>query len=110
MNFCGTLGTNVVKIVPISGRLRAAVRNLARLFARNGTSLPARSSRTNETPPEVPTPGIAGGEKLKTVPSGRFLSSWFKRALMAWYCSLRLLRSSQGFRDTQKNALYEVRT
>ena len=25
------------------------------------------------TPPEVPTPGIAGGEKLKTVPAGRLL-------------------------------------
>ena len=29
----------------------------------------------------MPTPGIAGGEKLKTVPAGSRLSSWFKRAL-----------------------------
>src|SRR5258708_22691777 len=96
MNSCGTLGMNVVKIVPISGRLRAAARNLARLLARNGTSLPARSSRTNETPPEVPTPGIAGGDKLKTVPAGRFLSSWFKRALIVCYFFPLLLHSSHG--------------
>ena len=59
--------------LPISGRLRAAAKNLVRLSARNWTSLPARSSRTNETPPAVPTPGIAGGEKLKTVPAGSCL-------------------------------------
>jgi len=30
--------------------------------------------------PGSPTPGIAGGEKLKAVPDGNCLSSWFKRA------------------------------
>ena len=29
----------------------------------------------------MPTPGIAGGEKLKTVPSGSWLSCWFKPRL-----------------------------
>ena len=82
-NFCGTLGRNVVLIAPISGRLRAAARNLSRLSARNWTSRPARSSSTNVNPPEVPTPGIAGGEKLKTVPCGNLLSCWFSRALIS---------------------------
>src|ERR1700721_970981 len=86
-NFCGTLGRNVVLIEPISGRLRAAARNLSKLAARNCTSFPARSSSTYVNPPEVPTPGIAGGAKLKTVPTGRLLSCWFRRALISWYCS-----------------------
>jgi len=34
-------------------------------------------------PPEVPTPGIAGGEKLKAAPAGSLLSPAFNRALIA---------------------------
>src|SRR5260370_726643 len=34
-------------------------------------SFPDRSSSTKVKPPELPTPGMAGGEKLKTSPSGR---------------------------------------
>ena len=40
--------------MPISGRLRAASRNLFRLFTRNSDSRPERSSSTNWNPPEVP--------------------------------------------------------
>jgi len=43
----GTLGIKVELIMPISGRLRAATRNLVKLSERNFTSFPARSSRTN---------------------------------------------------------------
>src|SRR3989475_2797913 len=57
-NCCGTLGRNVVVTPAISGRFRAAARNVFKLLARNSTSLPARSSRTKVNPPEVPTPGI----------------------------------------------------
>ncbi len=60
---------------PISGRFRAAAMNVFKLFERNWTSLPARSSRTKVNPPEVPTPGIAGGEKPNATPSGSLLSS-----------------------------------
>ena len=70
MNCCGTLGRNVVLTPAISGRLRAAAMNVFRLLARNWTSLPARSSSTNVNPPEVPTPGMAGGEKSNAIPSG----------------------------------------
>ena len=35
-------------------------------------SLPARSSRTMVTPPAVPMPGMAGGEKAKATPCGSF--------------------------------------
>ena len=33
-------------------------------------SLPARSSRMNVTPPAVPTPWMAGGEKANAFPCG----------------------------------------
>src|ERR1700730_13292498 len=71
MNCWGTLPRNVVLTPAISGRLRAAVRNVFKLVARNCTSLPARSSRTNVNPPEVPTPGMAGGGKTKSNPLGQ---------------------------------------
>ena len=71
MNCCGTRGRNVVFTVAISGRFRAAARNLSTLAARNSMSPPARSSRTNVNPPEVPTPGIAGGENENATPWGR---------------------------------------
>ena len=73
--------------LPISGRLRAAAMNLFRLSDRNLTSPPERSSRMKVNPPEVPTPGMAGGEKPKATPSGSLLNSAFRRALMAWNCS-----------------------
>ena len=83
--------------LPISGRLRAAAMNLFTLSDRNWTSSPDRSSRMNVNPPDVPTPGMAGGEKPKATPSGSLLNSAFRRALMAWNCSARVLRSSQSF-------------
>ena len=56
-------------------------------------------------PPEVPTPGIAGGEKLNATPSGSVLSSRFRRALMAWNCTALVFRSSQSSMVTKMNAL-----
>src|SRR5882762_2558709 len=67
MNFCGTLRINVELIAPISGRFRAAAINLSRLFARNWTSRPARSSSTNVKPPAVPTPGLQTNPKERVV-------------------------------------------
>ena len=51
-------------------------------------SFPPRSSRTNVNPPEVPTPGIAGGEKLKAVPCG----SLAELLVQAFLDGLELLR------------------
>ena len=80
--------------------------NLSRLSARNCTSLPARSSRMKVKPPEVPTPGIAGGEKLKAIPSGSFDSSWFRCCLIVLILLLagRCGRSIPS-RVTKKKAL-----
>jgi len=75
----GTLGINVESDEADSGRLRAAARNLFRLSLRNSTSLPERFFQDELKPRPVPTPGTAGGEKLKTVPTGNPLSSWFSR-------------------------------
>ena len=83
LNLVGIVVTGE-RIPAISGRLLAAPMNLLRLVARNCTSLPARSSRTNVNPPEVPTPGIAGGEKLIAKPSGILLSSRFTVWIISW--------------------------
>ena len=69
-NICGTLGMKVVITEANSGRLRAASRNALAFLARNSTSWPERSSSMNVAPPEVPTPGIAGGGKAKACASG----------------------------------------
>jgi len=69
---------NVEVTKPISGRLRAAARNLLRLSLRNLTFSGAIFQDELKSP-DVPTPGTAGGEKLKTVPTGNPLSSWFSR-------------------------------
>ena len=53
-----------------SGRLRAAAMKASTLFARRSVSPPERSSRTKLMSPEVPAPGIAGGEKAKATASG----------------------------------------
>ena len=45
--------------------------------ARNAGSLPARSSSMNVTPPDVPMPGMAGGEKAKAWASATPASRWF---------------------------------
>ena len=51
-------------------------------------SFPARSCNRKVNPPEVPTPGIAGGGKAKAIPSVRPLSS----CLSAAYCFVLFLR------------------
>ena len=90
----------------ISGRLRAAAMNLFRLAARNGTSLPARSSRTNVNPPDVPTPGIAGGEKSEGDPFGKLAQLRIQVLLdrLKLFVLLRL-RSPQSFSVTKKKPL-----
>ena len=53
-----------------SGRFRAAAMNFWVFSARKAISLPARSSRMKVTPPAVPTPWMAGGEKAKAFALG----------------------------------------
>ena len=67
-----------------SGRLRAAARNPSILFAKRSVSPPERSSRTKLMSPEVPAPGIAGGEKAKATASGSPVNCRFSRALISW--------------------------
>src|SRR2546430_17743639 len=57
-----SLGSRVVKSRANSGRFRAAPRKCSAFSARNAGSLPERSSSMKVTPPDVPMPGIAGGE------------------------------------------------
>src|ERR1700732_173486 len=102
---CGTLGRDVVLRPAISGRLRASVRKVSRFDERNLRSIPARSSKTKVNPPEVPTPGMAGGEKEKATPSGSDDSCSLMCCLIAWSCSGGEVRSSHGFNVTKKKAL-----
>src|SRR5215469_5086484 len=81
-------GKKVVLINPISGRFRAGARNAFRFLARNSTSWPERSSRAIVNPPDVATPGMAGGEKLKAMPSGSVL----RLLVQACLDPLKLLR------------------
>ena len=99
------VGRNVVLTEAISGRLRAAAMNLFVLPARNATSPPERSSRTNVKPPDVPTPGMAGGENENAMPCRRPASFWFTLLRMNWYCSSRVLPFAHSFNVTKKNAL-----
>ena len=59
----------------------------------------------NWNPPEVPTPGIAGGGNAKAIPSVSPASCLLMFALMAAYCSSGLVRSLQGLNVTKKKAL-----
>jgi hypothetical protein len=57
------------------GNFRAFARGGHELVdVRSQIRLPPRSSSTNVKPPEVPTPGMAGGEKLMAAPCGSFHS------------------------------------
>src|ERR1700741_5566787 len=102
---CGTLEREVVLSPASSGRFRASVRKVLRFDDRKSRSLPARSSSTNVNRPDVPIPGMAGGEKEKAIPYGSDDRSALIRCLMAWSCSERDFRSSQGFSVTKKKAL-----
>ena len=73
-------------------------------------SLPARSSTTMVTPPAVPMPGMAGGEKAKATPCGSFANSRFRWAMMASYFSSGFFRSCQGLSVMKKNPLYVLVT
>src|SRR4029079_16145499 len=101
----GTLEREVVLSPASSGRLRASVRKVLRFDDRHSRYLPARSSSTNVNPPDVPMPGMAGGEKEKAIASGNDDRATLIRCLMAWSCSSRDFRSSQGFSVTKKKAL-----
>ena len=73
--------------------------------ARKVTSLPARSCSTMVTPPEVPTPGMAGGGKAKPMASGIFAISLLMWLRMAMYCSSGWVRSDQFFSEMKKKVL-----
>ncbi len=64
----------------------------------------------NVNPPDVPTPGMAGGEKPKATASGSLLSSRLRWALMAWNCSARVFRSPQSFMLTNAKRCSWLRT
>jgi hypothetical protein len=59
----------------------------------------------NWNPPEVPTPGIAGGGKANARPSVRPASCLLMFALMAVYVYSGFVRSLHGLNVTKKNAL-----
>ena len=69
-------------IMPISGRLRAAARNLSRLSARNWTSFPARSSKHELKSARSADAGDRRRRETEDGPCGSRASCWFKRALM----------------------------
>jgi hypothetical protein len=66
-----------------SGRLRAASRKRLLLAARKSAPDPERSSRRKVKPPELPTPGMAGGGKMKAIPAGSDASERCRCPLMA---------------------------
>ena len=100
----------VVFTLAISGRLPAASMNFCVCWARNATSLPARSSSTIETPPEVPTPGMAGGGNPKACASDIAPSFALMVRKIGRSCSSGLWRSSHGASVTKRNPLYVVLT
>ena len=51
-------------------------------FPRNSMPLPDRSSRMNVAPPEVPTPGMAGGGNENAIPDGTLESACCRCALI----------------------------
>ena len=104
----GTEGKNVVFRFCNSGRLAAAAMKICVCSAKNGTVPPERSCKTKFTPPEVPTPGMAGGEKAKAMADGSMASLPLIERSMALYCVSGEVRSPHGLRVTKKNALYVV--
>ena len=60
----------------------------------------------NVNPPDVPTPGMEGGEKAATCASGIFEKIAFRRAWMAATCRPAFFRSPHGVSVTKKKALY----
>ena len=102
---CGTSATKVVLAEAISGRSRASARKRSVFSARNSTLPPERSSSMKVTPPDVPTPGIAGGGNAKAIASGSRESSWLRCALIAAYCSSGAVRSPHSSKVTKKKAL-----
>ena len=79
--------------------------NFCVLSARNAISFPERSSSINVTPPDVPTPGIAGGGNRKALAPGSSASRLFTFLKIGRSCSSGFLRSAQGSSVTKKNAL-----
>ena len=73
-------------------------------------SFPDRSSRTKVAPPEVPTPGMAGGGKAKAMASVNPLSSRFRWSLMASYCSSGFFLAAHSSSVMKKKELYVLET
>ena len=59
----------------------------------------------NVTPPDVPMPGMAGGENAKTCASGTPARRWFSRCMMTSAVRPCLSRSSQSSSVMKKNPL-----
>ena len=68
-------------------------------------SLPARSSRMKVTPPEVPTPMMAGGGKAKPMAPGMPAIFFEIDALIASYFSSGFFRLDHSSREMKKKAL-----
>src|SRR5271157_3829325 len=77
------LQTKAVVMVPCSsGRLRASAIKIWVFLARKSIPEPDRSSRMKVAPPDVPTPGIAGGGKENAMPYGNCDKAFWRCALM----------------------------
>src|SRR5438477_5408226 len=79
--------------------------NFCKFSARNPMSFPARSCNRKVTPPDVPTPGIAGGGNAKAIPSVKPASSLFPQldCLVLFLRFLSLLPRLQG--DEEEGAI-----
>ncbi len=77
MKTCGTAGANIGVTEASSFRSRAAATNFITFCVRKATSRPARSCSMKVTPPLVPMPGIAGGEKANARAAGTCESAAF---------------------------------
>ena len=57
------------------------------------------------TPPLVPIPGMAGGEKAKARAAAILENSTFTCLRIAWYCSSGAFRSFHSFSEMKKMPL-----
>ena len=70
---------------------------------------PLRSCSQNENPPALPMPGMAGGANANAMDSGTCArSAPLSDARISAEDRPGALLSSQGSRDTKKNAVYEA--
>ncbi len=69
-------------------------------------SLPARSSSMKVIPPEVPTPGMAGGGTAKAAASGKTARRRFRSRVMVSAVRPLVSRSFQGARVRKYCAVF----